>query len=182
MSKRILFISFFLLLSCLIYGQKKAAKSNVVLWDSTDYQQSYLEKCYYFSHKFGYTIDTITNEKLFETVCNWLRTPYRWGGRTKFGVDCTDFASIVFDSAYHITISGACDDVYKDVYPISKSKLKEGDLIFFKIWGNGISHVGVYLSRNKFAHASSGGVIVSDLDEPYYKKYFFAAGRHKCLM
>jgi lipoprotein Spr len=171
MNKSIVFISFFLLLSCLIYGQKKPKASTVALWDSTDYQQRYLEKCYYYSHKFGYTIDTMTNEKLYETVGNWLKTPYRWGGRTKFGVDCTDFASIVFDS-----------DVYKDVYPVSKSKLQEGDLIFFKIWGNGISHVGVYLGKNKFAHASSGGVIVSDLDEPYYKKYFFAAGRHKCLM
>ena len=50
----------------------------------------------------------------------------------------------------------------------------EGDILFFKIKKGQISHVGVYLGNNTFAHASvHSGVIISDLDEDYYKKYFF---------
>jgi lipoprotein Spr len=64
------------------------------------------------------------------------------------------------------------------VKPIKKSALKEGDLVFFKIKQKRISHVGVYVGNNKFAHASvQNGVIISDLDEPYYKMYFYKGGR-----
>ena len=61
-----------------------------------------------------------------------------------------------------------------------KTKLREGDLVFFKIGRGYISHVGVYLSNNKFIHATSYGrtVTVSDLDEAYYKRYYFSAGRY----
>ncbi|MFN5423290.1 MAG: C40 family peptidase, partial [bacterium] len=60
---------------------------------------------------------------------------------------------------------------------ISKDQLKEGDLVFFKT-GRGISHVGLYLSNNKFVHAStSAGVVISDLNELYWDKRFVKAGR-----
>ena len=59
-------------------------------------------------------------------------------------------------------------------------KIKQGDLLFFKTNGNSISHVGVYLKNNKFVHAStSKGVMINDLEETYYKKYFYSAGRLK---
>jgi lipoprotein Spr len=177
--KRALFVSILLLLSSMIYSQGDTAK---MVFDTTDVEQNFLGKCYYYSHKLGFPIDTITNENLYKTACLWLLTPYHWGGRSKKGIDCSDFASIIYDSCYNINISGACDDIYRDVFPIKKSELREGDLLFFKIHSRSISHVGVYLGKNKFIHASSAkGVVVSDLDEPYYKKFFFSAGRHKCF-
>ena len=52
--------------------------------------------------------------------------------------------------------------------------------MFFNINKGRISHVGIYLKDNKFIHASSyRGVVVNDLDENYYKRYFYAAGRVK---
>jgi lipoprotein Spr len=66
------------------------------------------------------------------------------------------------------------------VKPLKKSQLREGDLVFFKIRKRRVSHVGVYLSHNRFIHASvHDGVVISDLDEPYYKKYFFKGGKVK---
>jgi murein DD-endopeptidase / murein LD-carboxypeptidase len=57
--------------------------------------------------------------------------------------------------------------------------LKEGDLVFFNTTG-GVSHVGVYLQNNKFVHAStSGGVMISDLDESYWAKRFIGIGRYQ---
>ena len=55
--------------------------------------------------------------------------------------------------------------------------MKEGDLVFFNTTG-GVSHVGIYMGNNKFAHASfARGVTVSDLFDPYYLKRFLGMGR-----
>ncbi|MGZ6519803.1 MAG: C40 family peptidase, partial [Bacteroidia bacterium] len=63
---------------------------------------------------------------------------------------------------------------------VSKNNLEEGDLVFFKIDGDNISHIGVYLQNNKFVHATTKkGVMVDDLDEDYYKKYYYKGGRIK---
>jgi lipoprotein Spr len=63
---------------------------------------------------------------------------------------------------------------------IDASSLQEGDLVFFNIDAGRISHVGIYLQNNKFVHASTKrGVVINDLNEPYYKKYFVRSGRVK---
>ncbi|MFH2096248.1 MAG: NlpC/P60 family protein, partial [Bacteroidota bacterium] len=60
-----------------------------------------------------------------------------------------------------------------------KMTLKMGDLVFFCIKGGKVSHVGIYLKDGFFVHASTrAGVIVSNLGESYYKKYFCRAGRY----
>ena len=62
--------------------------------------------------------------------------------------------------------------------PVNREDLKEGDLVFFKINSRSITHVGVYLGNNRFAHASTTrGVALNSLDEPYYKRYFYKGGR-----
>ena len=56
--------------------------------------------------------------------------------------------------------------------------MKEGDLVFFKIGQSTVSHVGVYLANDRFVHAStSSGVMISDLNEAYWKKYYAGGGR-----
>lgn len=114
---------------------------------------------------------------LFE-VFDWLKTPYAIG-RTKAGIDCSDFASVLYESVFRLPFRGDCRAIYRLCETFGKDQLREGDFVFFSISGP-ISHVGVYLGNNKFAHATvQAGVIVSDLDEAYYKKYFFKAGRLK---
>jgi murein DD-endopeptidase / murein LD-carboxypeptidase len=138
---------------------------------------------HYFSEELGFQIDTILNAELYNTVIDWLSTHYRYGGRSENGIDCSGFASVIYKNAYNIVLSGGSGTIFKeDVVPVEKEDLREGDLVFFTIRKKRISHVGVYLGKNKFAHASRGsGVIVSDLDEPYYKRYYYKAGRHKSL-
>jgi lipoprotein Spr len=64
------------------------------------------------------------------------------------------------------------------VDPLSKDDLKEGDLVFFKIKSSRITHIGIYLGDRRFAHASSSrGVVISNLDEPYYARHFYRGGR-----
>ncbi|HXB13682.1 MAG TPA: NlpC/P60 family protein [Bacteroidia bacterium] len=117
---------------------------------------------------------------LYATINEWYGTPYKFGGHSRQGVDCSDFASILFEKVYGISISGPCSSLLEQCKPIKEGDLKEGDLVFFKINSKTVSHVGVYLQNNKFVHASvHSGVVISDLTTDYYKKYFYKAGRIK---
>ena len=149
-------------------------KASAQLSDSADAEQEQLEKCYTYSNLFGYSIDTICNEKLFETINEWLGTRYCYAGDSKKGIDCSGFVNELYKKAFNVALEGSSADLFKQVKPLKKTQLREGDLVFFKIRKKRISHVGIYLGQNKFAHASvKAGVTIDDLDEPYYKKYFY---------
>jgi lipoprotein Spr len=135
---------------------------------------------HYFVSK-GIQFDSTSNLKLYNEVYGWLGVPYRYGGRSKRGADCSGFASLVYKSVYSIYVGGSAGCIYKELKPIEKSELKEGDLIFFSFNHRYIAHVGIYLSNNKFIHETSWGkgVRISDLDEAYYKRFYFSAGRYE---
>jgi cell wall-associated NlpC family hydrolase len=128
-------------------------------------------------------VETINDNKLLELIESWYGTKYKYGGQTRDGVDCSGFAKAFMSSYYDITITRSSADQYKQcAVKVKKKKLKQGDLVFFKTNGSrgGITHVGVYLCNNKFVHAAtSSGVMISDLDEDYYKARFVSGGRPK---
>jgi lipoprotein Spr len=69
-------------------------------------------------------------------------------------------------------------EIFSNSQTISRKELREGDLVFFKIQSDQVNHVGVYLQNDHFVHASTqAGVTVSRLNEAYYARYFFKAGR-----
>lgn len=120
----------------------------------------------------------IANTSLKKEVDQWLGVPYKYGGTTKQGVDCSGFCGNVFKNVYQVTLGRSAQDIYDQSKPVARTGLKEGDLVFFKINSSRVSHVGIYLSDNKFVHAStSRGVMISDLGEAYWTKYYFASGR-----
>lgn len=122
----------------------------------------------------------IENIKLYSFIDEWYGVPYKYGGKNKNGIDCSNFTSTLYSTIYGKSISGSSASIYEQCKTISISSLEEGDLVFFKIDGNKISHIGVYLQNNKFVHATTKkGVMIDDLDETYYKKYFYKAGRLK---
>lgn len=124
------------------------------------------------------SVDSASNPYLYYKVYEWLGTRYRYAGDTKQGIDCSGFVSRMYKDVYCITLSGGSRDIFPVTTPVEKNELQEGDILFFKIKKGQISHVGVYLGNNKFAHASvKSGVIISDLDEDYYKRYFYKGGR-----
>lgn len=122
-------------------------------------------------------VEQLQNKILLESVDEWYGTKYRMGGMTKTGIDCSAFVQAVFAAAYGISLPRTAREQYKVSTLVSRTELKEGDLLFFNTRG-GVSHVGIYLQNNKFIHAStSRGVTVSDMFEPYYLKRFIGAGR-----
>lgn len=123
-------------------------------------------------------VDSAVTPYLYYKVYEWLGTKYKYAGETRAGIDCSGFVSEMYKQVYCITLNGGSRDIYPVTNPVEKNELKEGDLLFFKIKQGQISHVGIYLGNNKFAHASvKSGVIISDLDEEYYKRYFYKGGR-----
>ncbi len=122
----------------------------------------------------------IKNEKLYKFIDDWYAAPYKYGGKDRNGIDCSGFAGVLYSTIYNKNVAASSRAIYEETKRVNAVDLKEGDLVFFIINGKNVSHVGVYLQHNKFVHASTHkGVIISDLDEPYYKKYYTGAGRIK---
>jgi cell wall-associated NlpC family hydrolase len=119
----------------------------------------------------------IRNEKLYKFIDTWMGVPYRANGMDKDGVDCSGFTSILEKEIFNTRVPRIARQMAEKVKRKYEEDLKEGDLVFFDFNGQKFSHVGVYLKNNKFVHAStSKGVIISDLKDPWYYKYFSRCG------
>lgn len=134
--------------------------------------------------KLGININSNDNKKLYAEVAEWIGTPYKYGGTSKSGVDCSGFVYSVYKAVYGKTLTRqSAGMLTNDCNKISKNELREGDLLFFRTDGKKSStpnHVAIYLKDNKFAHASSSkGVVVNDLSESYYVKTWLTGGRVK---
>ena len=129
-------------------------------------------------------VESISNIALLKKIDEWIGTPYVYGGSSKNGVDCSYFALDVMKGTFNINLNRTAAEQYLQSKRVNWDELKEGDLIFFKTEGpNKVSHVGIYLTNNKFVHASSKkGVTISDLSEPFYQRTLFSMGRVEDLI
>ncbi|HXH99126.1 MAG TPA: NlpC/P60 family protein [Sphingobacteriaceae bacterium] len=119
----------------------------------------------------------IRDEKLYKFIDNWMGVPHRQGGMDKNGVDCSGFTTVLEKEIYSRTVPRTASQMAEKVKRKYEEQLTEGDLVFFDFNGQKFSHVGVYLQNNKFVHVSTTrGVIISNLKDPWYYKYFSRAG------
>ena len=122
-------------------------------------------------------VETLTNTALYNLIDEWWDTPYRLGGSTKKGIDCSAFVQTLMLGVFAVQLPRTAREQRSISTQIATEELREGDLVFFNTRG-GVSHVGVYLHNNKFVHAStSGGVMISDLNEDYWRRKYLGAGR-----
>lgn len=132
------------------------------------------------SVRLGVDISLEDNHKLYLEAAEWIGVPYRTGGDSKRGTDCSGLASQLYKKVYRTKLSRNTDTQKQESNKIVKRNLREGDLVFFTSSRSGkrVAHVGIYLKDDKFIHAStSQGVIVSRLNEPYYTKHWISGGR-----
>lgn len=116
---------------------------------------------------------------LNEQLRDWRGTPYRYGGMSRRGVDCSGFVMLTLRDRFSLLLPRDTRQQAEIGAQIDKDDLLPGDLVFFKT-GSGESglHVGIYDTDNAFIHAStSKGVIRSSLDNVYWRKHFWQARR-----
>lgn len=116
---------------------------------------------------------------LYNFVEAWEGTPHRMGGMSKKGVDCSGFVILAYQKVLQSDFQyRRAEDLFRETEIIDREELRCGDLIFFKIQGRRIDHVGLYLEKGRFAHVSSSrGVMISSLQEGYFAQRFYRAGR-----
>lgn len=128
----------------------------------------------------GVDVNLEDNHKLYVEAADWIGVPYRGGGDSKRGTDCSGLTYQLYRNVYRTQIPRNTEDLKEESSKVAKRNLREGDLVFFRSRNSGrkVAHVGIYLKNGKFIHAStSKGVIVSRLDENYYTKYWISGGR-----
>jgi cell wall-associated NlpC family hydrolase len=115
--------------------------------------------------------------KLYAQYREWKGVRYRIGGLSKSGIDCSGFAYLTFRSKLGITLPRSTRQQARLGSFVKKKNLQTGDLLFFKT-GVTTRHVGIYLEKHRFLHAStSKGVIISNLDDDYWKSHYWQAKR-----
>ena len=141
--------------------------------------------------KFDETIGS--REKFIACGMDYKGTQYVWGGKTPVpGFDCSGLVTFTAKKSLNLDLKGNAQDIYNQTKPVALSDALPGDLIFFKgDTDTRITHVGIYLGKNPgkndfgnqnlFLNAASGGprtgVIVSGLNENYWKKTFYGCTR-----
>ncbi|WP_298613904.1 NlpC/P60 family protein [uncultured Odoribacter sp.] len=153
---------------------------------SCNTQKKLVEKhqtAFRLSEKLGFQISPKDNLKLYQEASSWLGIPYRYGGNSRKGVDCSGLVCKIYLNVYQIPLERTVTGMYKkNCRKISRKKLKPGDLVFFNTTAKrkSVSHVGIYLKENTFIHATTAsGVRLSQMDEIYYKKRWIKGGRIK---
>ena len=145
----------------------KNAEGNVEAAESLQFKYSLL---------LDVEVEMVKNVNLFRFIDEWYGVRYLFGGSTKKGIDCSALMQVLFTSLYGISLPRTAKMQYDFSRRISRTELKEGDLLFFNTRG-GVSHVGMYLTNNKFVHASTKGVAISDMFDPYYANRLVGTGR-----
>ncbi|UVI28926.1 C40 family peptidase [Paenibacillus spongiae] len=114
---------------------------------------------------------------LNESIDQVIGTPYKWGGTTEKGFDCSGFIIYIFDQ-FKVDLPRTSSSQAETGTEVSQDELREGDLVFFNTSGKGVSHAGIYVGDGKFAHSSSSkGVVISKLSDSYYKERYVTARR-----
>ena len=116
---------------------------------------------------------------LVDAAMGFLGAPYRFGGFSIRGIDCSGLAKKIYQ-LFDIDLPRTANEQARVGMRVARSDLSEGDLLFFNTRRRG-GHVGIYIGNNEFVHAASRkrGVRVDNLDTPYFDKRFIRAVRLK---
>jgi cell wall-associated NlpC family hydrolase len=119
-------------------------------------------------------------EVMLMEIIKYMDTPYKYGGNSLNGIDCSAFTQNVYRDSWMLELNRSAREQYQQGIVIDdRSELKFGDLVFFNTRKRvKPGQVGIYIGDNLFAHASSkNGVTVSSLDYDYYNKRYMGARR-----
>lgn len=140
----------------------------------TGCQSTITESPHYSS---GLSDPAYARSALYEQYREWKGVPYRDGGESRNGVDCSGFIQLTFREQFAVQLPRDTGSQAQLGRSVSSRQLRPGDLVFFNI-DKQTRHVGVVVEKNKFLHAStSKGVMISDLNQPYWQRSYWQARR-----
>ncbi|MGB5965309.1 MAG: NlpC/P60 family protein [Sulfurimonadaceae bacterium] len=118
-------------------------------------------------------------DKLYPYHNKWHQTPYKLGGFGSNGIDCSAFVQRAYQDLFNMNVPRTTKTLANYGKKVSRSSITTSDLVFFKT-GYNTRHVGIYLQNGDFMHASSSqGVIISSINDPYWKKRYWMTRRVK---
>lgn len=122
---------------------------------------------------------TLAQERVIKTAHSLLGTPYRYGGTTPEGFDCSGFLFYVYRTAVGIELPRSTHDLIQVGQPVSVTDLRPADLVYFKIERQKPLHAGIYIGEGKFIHApsTSGKVNIQNLTQDYGQQRYLGARR-----
>ena len=130
------------------------------------------------------TIDTLSgmhsrsSEAVVQAVAQ-LGTPYRWGGESaQRGFDCSGLTRHAYQAA-DLSLPRTSYQQFRATRRVARDELRPGDLVFFRLNGRRVDHVGIYVGGKRFIHAPSRGKTVSfaRLDNGYWSRRYVGGGR-----
>lgn len=134
--------------------------------------------------KSGASNDPDKARSIIKEARKWIGTPYKYGGKSRKGTDCSGMVMTVFDSALGIKLPRSSREQHKFCREVPCDAIEPGDLVFFgsvKRSGS-VNHVGLYIGNGKMIHAStSRGVMESSVNEAYWRERFYAVGRIEAI-
>ncbi|MCL6637638.1 MAG: C40 family peptidase [Alicyclobacillus sp.] len=122
-------------------------------------------------------VDGPFGERVAQTAQQLLGTPYRWGGESRAGFDCSGLVRYTF-AQNGVQLARTSYEQYQSGAALQRSQLVPGDLVFFSTDGPGPSHVGVYIGGDRFVNATGRGVRVDSLSDPYWQAHYVGARRY----
>lgn len=111
---------------------------------------------------------------IIDTAKKYIGTPYKWGGTTPSGFDCSGYIGYVYKK-HGINVSRTTTGIWNDNPRVSQPAV--GDLVVFSTYKPGPSHVGIYMGDNKFIHSGDRGVEVTSMNNVYFKPRYMGAVR-----
>jgi cell wall-associated NlpC family hydrolase len=125
----------------------------------------------------GQPLSDSVEQRILEEYQRWKGTRHQLGGTGSKGIDCSGFVKAVYKDAFNINLPRTTTAQVRQGKPVSYDDLRPGDLVFFAP-PNYPRHVGIFLNRDQFVHASkTNGVTISKIDADYWLKYYWTARR-----
>ncbi|MEC1348037.1 NlpC/P60 family protein, partial [Bacillus haynesii] len=120
------------------------------------------------------TSSALNTSKLVSDAKALIGTPYKWGGTSTSGFDCSGFVWYILNKQTNVARTNTVG-YWNSMKSVSSPAV--GDFVFFTTYQPGPSHMGVYIGNNQFVHAGSDGVTISDMTNSYWKPRYLGAKR-----
>ncbi|MDF3931795.1 C40 family peptidase [Pseudomonas citronellolis] len=124
--------------------------------------------------------DSSDAHQVTKRAFSMIGTPYRWGGTSPKGFDCSGLVKYVFRDVDDVELPRTARAIFQSSNPkVARGDLQPGDLVFFRIRSRNVDHVGIYVGNDRFVHAPRRGqkVKVANLNDKYWQRHYLAAKR-----